>query len=328
MTWIHVPSPKLASSLATEALRLVSDSPAWTPKPSATSRTIPTASDSSFREWPTDSWMMRHYGMMSEPLTDDPGVDTWILLLRDSRANPTASPDSVAERLTNAISGQTPLESSGKLNRAIACLKTSQVWFTGITPTQQRSLQTFPTSGMTQYGILYRLRPLVPRTSVGGGGVWPTPSVQRFHSNKGGSDASDPRGWSREGPERLTLDGMAKTGLWPTPTATDAETSGADIQRFQSLDVQIREHRTSTQVGGQLNPVFVEWLQGLPQGWTSLAPLPPESYQRWQQGDHWGDGEWPGVPRVATGVKNRVNRLRTLGNGIVPAVVAEFLRHR
>ena len=326
MTWIHVPSPKLASSLATEALRLVSDSPAWTPKPSATSRTIPTASDSSFREWPTDSWMMRHYGMMSEPLTDDPGVDTWILLLRDSRANPTASPDSVAERLTNAISGPTPLASFATWDQDSSCWRTFQASL--LTGTAEPWSGSFPKQGMTVSGVAYRLRPLVPRTSVGGGGVWPTPSVQRFHSNKGGSDASDPRGWSREGPERLTLDGMAKTGLWPTPTATDAETSGADIQRFQSLDVQIREHRTSTQVGGQLNPVFVEWLQGLPQGWTSLAPLPPESYQRWQQGDHWGDGEWPGVPRVATGVKNRVNRLRTLGNGIVPAVVAEFLRHR
>lgn len=33
-----------------------------------------------------------------------------------------------------------------------------------------------------------------------------------------------------------------------------------------------------------------------------------------------------GVPRVATGVKNHVDRLRSLGNGIVPAVVAKFLR--
>ena len=30
--------------------------------------------------------------------------------------------------------------------------------------------------------------------------------------------------------------------------------------------------------------------------------------------------EWSGVPRVATGVKNRVDRLRALGNAIVPQV--------
>ncbi len=34
--------------------------------------------------------------------------------------------------------------------------------------------------------------------------------------------------------------------------------------------------------------------------------------------------EWPGVPRVATGVKDRVNRLKCLGNAIVPQI-AELL---
>jgi len=36
----------------------------------------------------------------------------------------------------------------------------------------------------------------------------------------------------------------------------------------------------------------------------------------------WASGEWLGVPRVATKVKNRVDRLRALGNGQVPAVAA------
>ena len=71
--------------------------------------------------------------------------------------------------------------------------------------------------------------------------------------------------------------------------------------------------------------MFVEWLMGLPKGWTDLGSLAPEAWQRWLAGNHWIDGEWEGVPRVATGVKDRVARLRTLGNGIVPAVVAEFL---
>lgn len=30
--------------------------------------------------------------------------------------------------------------------------------------------------------------------------------------------------------------------------------------------------------------------------------------------------EWPTVPRVATGVRNRVDRLRGLGNAIVPRI--------
>ena len=48
---------------------------------------------------------------------------------------------------------------------------------------------------------------------------------------------------------------------------------------------------------------------------------------------HWDAGEWYGVPRVATGVKNRVDRLRALGNAVVPqqaypifAAIAETMR--
>ena len=36
--------------------------------------------------------------------------------------------------------------------------------------------------------------------------------------------------------------------------------------------------------------------------------------------------EWPNVPRVAHGIKNRVNRLKALGNAIVPAVAYQILK--
>ena len=59
--------------------------------------------------------------------------------------------------------------------------------------------------------------------------------------------------------------------MWPTPTASDAMTHPKDCQRFQSLDVAIRQHKTSEMAGGQLNPTWVDWLMGYPIGWTDLG---------------------------------------------------------
>jgi len=75
---------------------------------------------------------------------------------------------------------------------------------------------------------------------------------------------------------------------------------------------------------GSLSPDWTSWLMGLPVGWTSLEPLPIEEYDQWFQMQQ--DGTWwleeRGLPRVATGIKNRVSRLKMLGNGIVPGTAA------
>ena len=80
--------------------------------------------------------------------------------------------------------------------------------------------------------------------------------------------------------------------------------------------------------GGSLSPDWVSWLMGLPVGWTSLELLPREEYLDWLHAQQ--DGTWwleeRGLPRVATGIPNRVSRLKCLGNGIVPASLSLFLR--
>lgn len=72
------------------------------------------------------------------------------------------------------------------------------------------------------------------------------------------------------------------------------------------------------QFAESLNPDWVEWLMGWPIGWTSPAPITELQWLNWSV-DPADVGE---IPRLATGVKDRVNRLKALGNGQVPAVVA------
>ena len=53
---------------------------------------------------------------------------------------------------------------------------------------------------------------------------------------------------------------------WSTPSATDA-TRGPDRKRHLRTD---GGRDLTTDVGGQLNPTWVEWLMGYPLGWTAL----------------------------------------------------------
>ena len=70
-------------------------------------------------------------------------------------------------------------------------------------------------------------------------------------------------------------------------------------------------------VGGSLNPGWVERLMGWPQGWTSLEPMPSCAIPA-----GWGEA-WEGdCPRTATGVRDRVARLRAIGNGQMPQCAA------
>lgn len=61
-----------------------------------------------------------------------------------------------------------------------------------------------------------------------------------------------------------TLRGAAN-GLLPTPTKSDG--SGGPGSSGRDGGENLR-----TAAGGPLNPEFVEWMMGFPQGWTSLHP--------------------------------------------------------
>ena len=72
--------------------------------------------------------------------------------------------------------------------------------------------------------------------------------------------------------------------------------------------------------GGQLNPDWVEALMGYPQGWTDIDA---EAAADADYSARWLDGTWEdGIPRIISGVKNRIARLKCLGNTVVPQIPA------
>ncbi len=140
-----------------------------------------------------------------------------------------------------------------------------------------------PSSGMIAGGRLYRPKKLEPRTLEKDGSCLPTPTAQTYGSNKGGASG-------RTGKERISLETMASRQLWPTPRASDGSHGGpnqslkgkpalasAIFRTPNASDWKNRSKRNpgqqihlQTQVGGQLSPMWVEWLMGYPIAWTEL----------------------------------------------------------
>ena len=204
-----------------------------------------------------------------------------------------ASPGKVPDSTANAPGfGASSTASSPKSGRATRSSKTSAPFgLADWTKCSGRSLR----SGMTLSGTVYPLLPLAPLTAGTECGSWPTPhgfsqdgrshgpsgnelgrAVNRSlwpmptvpnggRSPKGGMSATGmtPDGKKRQVDLRHMVNMVAK-GMWPTPTTSDWKSG--------SKGTQGNSRPLSEEVGGSLNPTWVEWLMGFPLGWTALKP--------------------------------------------------------
>ena len=88
----------------------------------------------------------------------------------------------------------------------------------------------------------------------GSGWMWATPAAADSVGTTGGGQGKSLR---------------TDVKMWPTPTAQDAKNNGGPSQHKRNTKP------LNAEVGGSLNPQFVEWLMGYPAGWTSLE-IPQE----------------------------------------------------
>jgi len=85
--------------------------------------------------------------------------------------------------------------------------------------------------------------------------MWPTPTTQDNPQVRGmGKTVGTKRG--------TTLGGAVR--MWPTPTTQDSKNNGGASQHERNTKP------LNAEVGGSLNPQWVEWLMGYPEGWTDL----------------------------------------------------------
>jgi len=139
--------------------------------------------------------------------------------------------------------------------------------------------------------------------------MWPTPSANKI-TQSGEVLNSDGTPWDGKSKPHNAKGQPIQTALtdavrlWPTPKAKQRGDCPAERRRkYPNLESEVktryatpqaRDFRTGSkkrfnkpkrtknlddQIGGQLNPTWVEWLVGLPFGWTVLDALEISSYR-------------------------------------------------
>ena len=109
---------------------------------------------------------------------------------------------------------------------------------------------------------------LPPKTRA----MWPTP---RAMDGQKGSRNLTPGGVRHVESGRGNL--AEHVQMFPTPTARDYRPPGRS--QFERTGSKAGECLPQ-QIGGALNPTWVEWLMGFPLGWTALEPSATQSFRR------------------------------------------------
>ena len=222
-----------------------------------------------------------------EELTLSPG---------DTLASRLALPGNGRARTMTAISGRKCIGSwtrSGPLGSLERMLLGTSAWGS------MTCFLTWSASTTPAGRLLFRLVPSTPRTDATGFGLWQTPVADDAPDREAGkiNNRGEPKLsgqvklWptpksSPSGPDFARMDRPESGGhdlatavaLWLTPLVRDARTmAGAAAMPGRQGGETLAETIAETEgmdgqdrIGGSLNPPWVEWLMGFPEGWTDL----------------------------------------------------------
>jgi len=92
--------------------------------------------------------------------------------------------------------------------------------------------------------------------------MWPTPDAQNHR------DGTKLRKEAK-GRHAMSLHHAVK--MWPTPMYATPQARDFRTGQTKRWEDPNRSRNLNDQIGGQLNPTWVEWLQGFPVGWTDIG---------------------------------------------------------
>tara|TARA_R110000765_G_scaffold357691_1_gene447848 strand:- start:1030 stop:1599 length:570 start_codon:yes stop_codon:yes gene_type:complete len=174
----------------------------------------------------------------------------------DTPASPSPSPGNAEAIKMTGISGRKcigPWLPYGPLGSLLKTLLVTSTW------ASTKCFLTWKQKNTPAGRLLFRLAPSTPRTEGTESGLWPTATTQDNPQVKG----KDKRG--------TTLGGAVR--MWPTPSTTEAKSDTLNVQNRidKGKQIQLCHAVLNAEVGGALNPQFVEHLMGFPKNWTEVG---------------------------------------------------------
>lgn len=257
------------------------------------------------------------FGMTFAPSTDGLGAELLTWFLAASRARTSAPQARAQESTGNAPAcGDRWRELSVRYDRDSCSWRTHRsLWDEDLSACSL----TLPKWGSMRDGVLSELQMLERPTAANDAGLWPTPNVP--NGGRSCAHVTDWRGadgrtayhngkkvqvglehaakhWqtptaslgtkggrvtprkSREG--ETLIEAVSARKMWRTPSASVVEPKSSVVKLTgrKPTDPQVG---LADQVGGSLNPTWVEWLMGWPLGWTDLKPLAMDRFRSWRQ---------------------------------------------
>ena len=225
-------------------------------------------------------------------------------LQQQVRLWPTPTQDSATERTKNYAQGGKPLTVAVKEEQV-------RMW-----PTPRardyKDGSSVPPSRVKKPGMATLGQKVVMEEQK----MWPTPTA---HNSKEGGYPSE----YKRNTISLAAEAHLRTNekMWPTPQASDNRDRGnmsdPSVQRRIKIgkQVMLSQKVKKTKGTGSLNPDWVEWLMGYGQGYSD-----PDNKSSFTLDSHQGFPNEPEIARVTTENQYRKDRLKALGNSIVPQI--------
>ena len=214
---------------------------------------------------------LSRFGMTFKPLTESRGEELLTLYRAGFHAKTSQLQEKVSESMGKEVGcGEKWRGSFTKYDPDSSMWRTHQCSLLG---DLEPFSETWPQWGLMRNGECWEqttLERTIRGTGYGSGQNWPTPNA--WDGKRGPRSEENLRTKKHQINLITAVKQAEREKLLPTPNARDWK-DGKTAGNRKSPGLGVVAHQLDTQVGGQLNPTWVEWLMGWPLGWSELKPL-------------------------------------------------------